>query len=604
MEFLFCCYCLFLFGGCLRMVFEVTVADESFIERMSVFRTVPKGVKLLEGSSLNPVFFASRMLGVTPYSWQVLVMELFRRAVIDRLDYLSSSDEVVSSDSVVKNVVVSVVELLSGDLSLRIDDKEFVIITSRQIGKSTMLAMLSLWVTIFNRVPSGLSNSTSVVIVSASDEQARTLLYEIRKLLLMGDLHMSQYLDDKGVSLFGESYFSDLLSTDDPNNTTNITFKHHSKGLHGDYLLAGSLRGSSIRSYPPTAKVLGSTASVIFVDEAGMYERISDRFFYDYLYPVGNSTNALRAYTSTPWEPIGFFYRMVDPDDVYHNNDDYLVIAFTIEAIKIENPKYYSTVMKTINGLLADGKRDEVSRAYYCRFVKGNSGFFDIEKIPEVFDSDLFMLESFSGVCDLGIDVGGMTNSHTVVTISHYDEDSGVISRLYHRKYPVMDDLSLLPDVADLMKVFNVQRVIIDYAPSSEHLVQKIERDYHWDLVKMSFRKDKISKYNALRDRLHRGLVKSYVDEDLMKEFNGFIYTRGSTQSNIGHAPGYNDDMLDSFLISCFNFLDTDVSNEFFDFNDYSAPDKRIGGVVVDRALERMRKRNNNSLLGGGFFGR
>ena len=585
------------------MVFKVLNVDESFVSSMDRFRGVPEGVRLLEGSFLNPVFFATHMLGVTPYSWQVFVMELFRRTLVERILFLESNgDDVV--DGVDSELVVDVSRLLSSDeLSFKVFGKEFVIITSRQIGKSTLLAMISLWVTLFNKVPSGLSHSTSVVIISASDDQSRTLLYEIKKLLLMGDLKMSQYLDGNGDSLFGKSYFSDLLSGDDPNNTSSITFKRYDALVHGDYLLKDSLHGSSIRSYPPTAKVLGTTSSVIFVDEAGKYDRISDQFFYDFLYPVGNSTNALRAYTSTPWEPVGFFYRMVDPEGLY-SSSDYLVIAFTIDAIRLENPKYYATVMKTVNALLADGKRDEVDRAYYCRFVKGDSGFFDVEKVPEVFDSDLSLLEGYSGVCDLGIDVGGKNNSRSVVTISNFDEESGVITRLYHRAYPVMDDLSLLDDIDELMSRFNIQRVIIDECPAADHLIQRIERFYHWDLVKMSFRTWKIKKYNAFRDKVHRGLVKSYKDDDLMKEFYGFIYTRGSTQSSIAHAPGYSDDLLDSFVISCFNFLDSGVVNEFFDYDELLGKkgNSVVESVSVDRALDRIRKRDK-SFYGGGLIG-
>ena len=562
------------------LVFKVIDVDKKFIIKMDGYRGVPDGLKLVEGSSVNPSFFCEKMLGVRPYSWQVYVMELFRRAVVERAKYLE--------------IDVSMMEGPKGFLKIVIDGKEFVIITSRQIGKSFLVAVLSLWFTLFNKVPSGVAYNTTVMIVSASDGQSRTLLYEIKKLLRMGDLKMSEYMDGDE-SIFGKEYFTALLSTEDPNNTSVVTFDAHSE-KHGPFLLNGSRQGSNIKSYPPTASVLGGTASVVFVDEAGKYDRISDEFIYDFLYPVGNSTNAIRGYTSTPWAQIGFYYRMVDPDNLYVDNaKDYLVIAFSIEAIAIENPKYYATVMKTVNKLLVDGKKDEVSRAYYCKFVKGETNYFDPLRTVAVFSEQQTFLESFSLPCDMGIDVGGTVNSHTVITISYMDED-GHINRIYCRRYPVQGDLSLLDDIAELRTRFNIQRIIIDDAPSSDLLIRKMEQERFWEVQRFGFRSEKVARYTGFRDKLNRGMLHSYPDDDLHKEMNGMEHSKGSRQSVIQHATGYKDDLIDSWVISSYFFVDVDDGGSAFvewtvpKKNDNSKSDN--DSQLVDRALNRMRERS------------
>jgi len=924
------------------MVFSIIDVDEDFIRSMDYYRVKPEGHKLVSASSVSPVYFSEHMIGMRPYSWQVYAMELFRRATMERALYLELDISHCGDD------------YSDGFIKLTVDSKEFVIITSRQIGKSIFIALISLWVVLFNKLPSSVFKNSSVLIVSASDVQSRSLLSTMKNLLRMGNIKMSSYEKPDGSSAFGKNYFSDLLSKEDANNTSTITFDAYDKDKHGEYLLRGSLQGSNVKSYPPTASVLGlclhedsvvhmsdgsfksakdvipgdsivssdhfnavpsivhdafdngfrdivsietmrgkllrvtnnhpvmtsrgwvpaielskndriaglvnplddlhydepyssdeskfigymlgdgscvqrtnikftqesgkqkdeftslcsrlgfsvswsfdkrskdtfnaavgvdawpllqrsglasktshtkelpsdvhkmglrnlgflisryyscdgwvsftphknkssfridlsvcsvsrsllvilqqqllrfgirsnirsrvqsggfrktpgviyelsirskrgakdfiskigifaktddfdissfsgvlqdtkdligdfewekirsishgdkaptiglsvsktechvtdgllshNTASALFIDEAGKYDKISDEFVDDFFYPIGNSTNAIRGYTSTPWQPVGFFYRMVDPDGVFQTEDNYIVIAFTIDAIALENPKYYETVMKTVNSKLGEGKKDEVSRGYYCRFVKGESTYFDPLKIPGIFNPELSMLLSYGGQCDMGIDIGGTVNSHTVITISMMD-GAGMVHRLYHHKYDIQDDLSLLDDIANLKIAFNVQRIIIDDAPSSDLLIRKMEQERHWDIQRFNFRSEKVKRYTGFRDKFLRGLLSSYVDEDLKIEMQGLEHSKGSRQSVIQHAPGYSDDLIDSWVISSYFFID--IEEVITPFHEWTPPviedSKKDEDKIVDRALDRMRARSGGGRLG------
>lgn len=508
---------------------EETVVDKEYIKAMSIHREPNKNLPSMEAACAeNPVYFAKAMLGITLYSWQV--------------DFL-----------------IKIMKSMDGTD----ENKEFLAITSRQIGKSTAVAILALWSAFFNKYPGTTGNNTIVGVVSASQDQSRKLLSSIRQFLRMGDGYMRMtYLDSDEQPLYGEEYFSEKLSDKDPNNTSTISFKHYDSNVHGDYVLKDSKLGSVIKSYPPTSVVLGETFSVVIIDEAGKTDRISDEFFYEYIYPTGNSTNAVRIYISTPWVSTGFFYRMVNPDNEF---DDSGVdkLLFSVDAIKLDNPEYHVNVTKIVNTLLEDGKRDEVSRAYFCRFVKGELSYFDPEKVRDMFFEDEAMLEEYSQPCDMGVDFGGQVKSMTVVTISTLDE-LGMIRRIYHRQYPVQEDDYLIDDIKELRERFNIERIVVDDCPAGDKDIRKMEKE-GWDIVRMSFRAEKVRKYGNFRGALNKGKIISYKDKDLLKEMYAMEINRKSQQSNIQAAPGNNDDLIDSFVMSAYHYtVDESTEVKFF----------------------------------------
>jgi len=506
-----------------------TIVDNTFIAKMDEYRIPDKSVGLIEACSKNIVVFSQHMLGLPLYSWQIKFLTDIQKAI-------------------------------DGEL----DEREFVAITSRQVGKSTALTVLAVWTVVFNKRPATMFNTTMFGIVSASDEQSKTVLNEIKKLMQLGDVYMAtKYVDEDSKPIFGENFFTDLLSNKDANNTTTITFVKHEPSVHGKFILAGSKAGSTIKSWPPTSVVLGKTLSIAVIDEAGKFDKITDEFVNDYFLHTCSSTDGIFVYTSTPWAPAGHFYRMVDPDGT--NGQRGVVSMFTIEAIKIENPKHYNDVQnRFIAPLMKDGKKDEVQRGYYCRFVKGEQTYFDPADVRDVFDESLSMQYEFSKPCDLGLDFGGQVKSRTAITISFMD-DENVIRRLFHKTYAVGQDTDLVKDIAELKTKFNIQRIIYDDCPAGVSFVRQME-EKGWDLQPMSFRGEKVSKYGALRASLKRKRVFSYPDEELKTEMYALEHTPGSRQSNIQHAPNYSDDLIDSFLMSVYFFIDVETGFEFFEW--------------------------------------
>jgi hypothetical protein len=506
------------------------IVDEKFVEAMNEFRQPDKSKGLIENCSENVVLFAEHMLGFTLYSWQVKFLTDITRQMED-------------SDG----------------------DREFVAITSRQIGKSTSLAIFSIWCAVFNKYPATLGNNTGIGVVSATDRQARKLLSDMVKMLRLGDVHMKmKYVDEDGNPMFGKNFFTDLLSKDDSNNQTTMSMTSYDPDKHG-ILLNGSKYGSFVKSFAPTPAVLGETFSVILVDEAGLTEKITDTFFHEYLSPTGNATNAVRIYTSTPWVSSGFFYRLVDPEGLYAKHAAN-VYTFTCDAIEIENSEQRKVIDKKIKEMHDEGKVDEVQRAYFCRFVKGEQNYFDPNDVMQSFVTDYFPVMEYAGPCDLGVDFGGQTTSKTVLTVSELTED-GVVRRLFHKTYDVGQDNDLIEDITELRLRFNIQRIIPDDCPQGDYLIRKMV-ELGWDVTPMNFRSEKVKKYGSFRSFLKKGKIISYDDQDLKTEMLAMEVAQGLRNTVIRHAPGYTDDMIDSFILSAYHYVHEEEDFRVWDWDD------------------------------------
>lgn len=542
------------------MVYKELVVDEQFIEDMEVYRRKADGEKLIEASSKNPSYFSENMMGMRPFSWQVYVMELFRRGVEDRAKYMEID-------------ISQAQGLNGGPLKIIIDDREYVIMCSRQIGKTTVMCMVGLWVTIFNKVPSKPFWNTVIVLVSSTDEQAMNVITEMKKYIMMGDYKMSEYKDKDGSSVYGDKFFSNLLDEKGKNNASFITFKKANVKEYGNYLFGGrftqSMAGSLIKSVPPTQKVLGNSPTVGFVDEAGRSDSITDEFLDNMLKPAGSRTNALWIYTSTPWKPVSFFYDAMDPEDNNDTDRYYIKLVFTVDAVRLEDPQIYEKNMKDIAKMNEKGKIDSVQRSFYCKFVKGDSSYFTPEKVKNAFSDDFEKVAEYKKPCNLGVDFGGQTTSKTVLTLTTVDEESGDIVRLFERRYLPQKDDNLVDDIKELFKDYDIDRIIVDDCAAGMLFIRMMEAE-GWDITRMSFRGEKIKKYGAFRRMLNKGKIKSYPDDDLKTEMLAMEYAGNTRQSYIQHAPGYSDDLIDSFIMSTYYYCEDedDEKPKFFSWGD------------------------------------
>jgi hypothetical protein len=518
------------------MVLEETVITKEDTELFAKYMDRTPGKGLFEDCSDSVIIFARHMLGIKLYSWQI-------------------------------KIALDIMESIKDDTKPR----EFVVLTSRQIGKTTLAAILALWIAIFNKLKSGEEANSTAGIISASDLQAKLVLREIKKYIHIGDtycrIHYSREKDD----LMDKGVLSAMINESEDNNKQTLSFKAEKlvkdpdTGIlvpeYGDYLLKGSKIGTRLNSYPPTTSVLGQTFAYLHEDEAGRTDRFTDEAHLEYLHPTGDARNAIRLYTSTPWVTSGFFYELADPDDIKdeHNYNRYL---FTIDAIQFENPKQYESVMKTVAEMRLDGKKDEVDRAYYCRFTKGEMSFFDPEDVDVMFKDDIKSFDSYLGKCDIGVDFGGQVKSRTVITISTMIENK--IIRLYHKVYNVGEDNNLMNDLCEIMLKFpNWDRIIPDECPQGDYMIRDM-RTRGWNVHPMNFRTWKTKKYGAFRSKLKKHQISSYKDDVLKVEMKALELQNTVLQSNIMAPRGYTDDLIDSFVMSSFFYLEDAGKIKFF----------------------------------------
>lgn len=523
---------------------EFTPAQLKFLDGLRKPKDRSMGFE--EACSKSVVVFAEYMLGMKLYYWEV--------------SFLNSLQCVLEKRPIPK--------VLGGKPGIR---SMVLALTSRQIGKSTALAIFALWASFFNKRPDKRFKSTQALIVSRSFDQAKKLLREIKRTYQDGDRHMytcEKYVDGDGNSVFGKEYFSKRLAKNDSNNATAINWRPYNESKDGDWVLKGSNAASGIRCYAPTDVVLGETFTIGFVDEAG-HKSIEDDFWFDSLKKTGDANQAMWAFTSTPWQPSGWFYEYCDLEG--KNGTDYIwKEVATIDTLKQDidaGNEYaraqYEGVKEDIKRDEALGKIDSVRRGYYCEFVQGEDSYFDPKKVDGVFDGEQQVVDYFAGECDLGVDFGAQKSSKTTLTISAYIDER--IVRLWHREYGKGTDLNLVSDIEELMGRFNIQRIIPDDCPAGSFMIEEMIQK-GWNITPMAFRTWKVKKYGAFRSKMFKGDAVSYDDDELKKQMKALRNSEHTKQSYIQAAKGYNDDLIDGWVLSSFHFLHTDDRVKFHEW--------------------------------------
>jgi len=465
-------------------------------------------------SRRNPAIFMREMVGVQPYYWQARVLTDIGRAIRGEMD-----------------------------------TKRFAILTSRQIGKSTLLANLSLWTAMFNHAAFGPHNTTKIGSFSMTDVQSKKLMGEIKKWMHSGDAHMREEIGER-------EFFTSLIDTDEANNKTTVTFEAYDPSLHGE-VLKGAKVGPSIHTYPPTESALGETFSAGWLDEAN---KIPDYFYEEIFSQTMNASDGVQVFTSTPYESSGFFYEIIkNREDL-----DVKVYSFTIDALRAEELEHAQTQVKSVENtmetLRTRGKYDAVDRQYYCEFIQGKNQYFDPDLVEGLFSDGLSQVKESEEPVDVGIDFGGSKSSHTVVTVSTYDEENDRIERLYHKRYEIQGDLNLLEDLEIIHELFNVQRVIPEVCPAGDHYIQKMKNNYGWNVKPFNPSGDKASAYSAFDTWLRQGRIYSYPDEDLEEEMKALEREEMRRTTRIEAPRNYTDDMIDSFVMSTWFFVKEDNS--------------------------------------------
>ena len=472
-------------------------------ERDKVCSPLPMGESVsLREVKVNTGYFMYHMLGMKPYLWQYRAYK----------------------------------ELDKGS-------KRNIFCTSRQsLGKSTMIAIYALKQAFYNLSPhKSTSNRTRIGIISATDDQSKKLINDIRGLIYKGDDWVKMVTKGKV-----EKFFSSQLdnSKNAKNSQSIITFNN----------------GCTISCYPPTNKVRGFTFTILIIDEMAFIE--DDNFFYEIALPTISKTDGQLIITSTPKGMSGTFYELFDPNDEHEGNGFF---RLWLDWTHIEDDKEKKRIEAIRDLYYATGREREFEQEYMALFTVDKDAFFDNEDVENGIDSSLSKLDSYDKPCDLGVDFGGLGHSKTIITISTIDDDNN-IRLIWDYEYKDGDEINLVDDIIELHKRFKIQRVIADDCPEGKSYIESLENK-GINVVRMSFRAEKIKKYIQFRSKLKQGKIKYYPNKKLITEMKQLEQIEGIRTTQIRKPSGGTDDFIDSFVMSTYFYIEDNNEIKFFTFD-------------------------------------
>ena len=469
------------------MIYSPMIPEEEYLQKTKL---VGKGMKIeISEARKNTSYFATNLINVVPYRWQATLF-----------DALDNSKE------------------------------DMLVVTSRQIGKTTAAAMYALNAVINNLYPSGLALTTTVGILSATEKQALRIMRIVRQVIALGDARID-YLTKGKVKKFFSSKI--LRRKEGSDNMSAITFKE-----------------GEIVVLPPTPSVRGFPFSLVILDEAAHIE--DDNFFYDVLDPTLTKTGGRLVAFTTPNGQQGYFYDLFQPEKFIKNETDDNYKRFWFHYSFIKDEAYQRRMQARKEKYHKLGRVLEWQQEYDALFVSSVSSFIQSETVDSCIIHES-LVEGSKIPCDVGLDLG-MVHSKTGI----------VLSGLVKGRMRVLRTLNLdgstdvKPVLADLKKRFNIQRLIIDYCPESFYLTAELEKE-GYNVVKFSFKSEKIPKYTQLRAILaEKKLEIPENAKELIKQLKGLQQIEGVNSTKIQHGAGLNDDLADALLMSLYFFLDSE----------------------------------------------
>jgi len=380
-----------------------------------------------------------------------------------------------------------------------------------------------------NLFPAGVTKKTKIGIISKTEQQAMKIISDIKEYIKLGDLHVERITGGKV-----KNYFSNKVDRGQTasNNKSQITFNN----------------GCTIISLPPTGKIKGYSFSYLFIDEAAHIDN-PDTYYID-SEPTVNATNGTIVLTSTPNGRQGFYFDIFDPFD---DQDKHEYKRLWLHYEDLHNQDMIDRILEKKQQYYARGQEKRFQQEYDAMFTVQASAFFENDDLVDMFDDTLEKLNTYEGACDLSVDFG-MVNSHTVITITRLNKDN-IIERMYHHRYEFGKDDNLLEDIASLKERFNVKRIIPDDCPEGYTIIQEMEKK-GWNVKPMSFRRDKVNKYFTFRSWLRQRKIKSYKDKVLEQEMAALQEEETVRSTKIYKPYGGTDDMIDSFVMSCYFYLE------------------------------------------------
>jgi len=425
-----------------------------------------------------------------------------------------------------------------------VEDRYVFALMGRRMGKSTVFKIFNAWALWYNKYPQGRDNTTKVLVLAHTSDSAESYIEELRDIYEAGDRRVEQVFKGK----LGKKYFTGHFPKKGKDNarinTTELAI------FNGGW--------NKIMAFPPTPRARGRAASIVQLDELGFWSDYTPdeyKIYREVVRPIITDSPGTKIFAATtPNGPAGLAYDIFPIDNhktvftgmwfpfYYRKEKEYL------DEIDIVREEYEST-----------GDYDSFRQEFLAEWVSKGKSYFQKEKeIDKVFaDESLGIMSSFSGPCHAAIDFGGSVKSRTVITVSRVDE-KGHMYRIYHKRYPVGKDSTLKEDVMNIARKFSgIERWHIDSQGGGSAFYDWFRTTFGGYAVdEVTFRGRKADMYRLFKIACFKGRIKSYYDPELRDEFLGFT-------SDLKPSKHTTDDMLDSFVLSCIDWLEEKGKSSF-----------------------------------------
>jgi hypothetical protein len=313
--------------------------------------------------------------------------------------------------------------------------------------------------------------------------------------------------------------------------------------------------GCQIVSLPPTDAARGYTASWTFRDEGAF---IPDSIHSDVIDPITSATGGKTACTSTPNGKQGWFFKNFDPDDE-RKEKSFVRLWCPYDVIRQDDPERCERLDKKKQEAIRMGEERSFLQEYEADFTASETGFFNEEDITKSVDDRSECLQEYKGECDMGIDFGKKV-SRTVITITRLEKEKDkdpYIRLIYQFEYGEEKGIGadLVEDVAELLKRFNVQRMVVEDCPASSFF-QQAALLKGWPMTVFNPTADKNKQYYKFRAWMRQGKIKTPNIPELLRQMRGLVVVQLDVRERIEHGDGLRDDRTDSLMMACFHLTE------------------------------------------------
>jgi hypothetical protein len=462
---------------------------------------------------------------------------------------------------------------------------------ARRKGKSTVFALLSFWMTFYNKFPkNSMENFTVVGCVSKENDAAKKLLAAVKQLIYDGDMRYSEVTRNTPNHI--RDYFSRKLI--EPTNAEQLTWNNK----------------SNIKSFPPTKKVKGWGFSYLFIDEIAYLDPTDeepDMFYNLTCKPTLAECGGRLSIASTPAGKSGLFYELFDPED--QRPSEFVRTWFkwdTDLGDSTEEVSYKQFVEIEKERLFRSGREALFRQEYEGDFTVTQFTFFDYDDVEKFFDNTMSAQYTWQkSPCSCGIDFG-ISVCATVITIK--TKYMGKIITLYQREFPIGFDNNELMNPANddsiprLKKRYNIQWYAPEESSVSDMFVKWCKRE-GYPVFPYRFgggnNGTKNTAYHTYRAMLKQGIMKCYAISKLKLEMNTLQEKQEKVNWIISKPAGGSDDSIDSEVYATIPFFEDDGGG--WGGMDIPVPTDEVIKFDINSRKDRIDKENIKQQNMNGF---